>query len=73
MSDVEVTLPKIYFYPPSQSIHVFKAGYHDINVLSKSTWDDRVQVLSEGGYNRYRETASSKLGDLAQLVNEKYG
>ncbi|EEA28467.1 hypothetical protein TMatcc_003205 [Talaromyces marneffei ATCC 18224] len=54
------------------SISVFKAGYHDINVLSKMSWDDRVQVLSEGGYNRYREMTATKLGNLAQLVNEKY-
>lgn len=55
------------------SIAVFKAGYHDIKVLSNTTWDERVHLLSEGGYNRYRETAATKLGDLAQLVNEKYG
>lgn len=55
------------------SIAVFKAGYHDINVLSNTTWEERVQVLSDGGYNRYRETTATKLGDLAQLVNEKYG
>ncbi|EED23009.1 conserved hypothetical protein [Talaromyces stipitatus ATCC 10500] len=54
------------------STSVFKAGYHDIKVLSKTSWDDRVQVLAEGGYNRYRETTATKLGDLAQLVNEKY-
>lgn len=51
---------------------VFKAGYYDINTLSNTSWDDRVQVLSEGGYNRYRETTATKLGDLAALVNDKY-
>lgn len=55
------------------SNRLFKAGYHDIKVLSSASWDDKVQVLSEGGYNRYRETAATKLGDLAHLVNEKYG
>lgn len=55
------------------SIKVFEAGYYDIEILSNTSWDDRVQVLSEGGYNRYRETTATKLGDLAHLVNEKYG
>lgn len=52
---------------------VFEAGYHDIKVLSNTSWDERVQVLSEGGYNRYRETTAAKLEDLANLINEKYG
>lgn len=55
------------------SMKVFAAGYYDIEILSNTSWDDRVQVLSEGGYNRYREITATKLGDLATLVNEKYG
>ncbi|OKL58072.1 hypothetical protein UA08_06489 [Talaromyces atroroseus] len=54
------------------SMKVFEAGYYDIEVLSNTSWDDRVQVLSEGGYNRYRESTATKLGDLATLVNDKY-
>jgi len=54
------------------SVKVFEASYYDIKVLSNTSWDDRVKVLSEGGYNRYREAAANKLGDLATLINEKY-
>lgn len=55
------------------SIAVFEAGFYDIKILSNTSWDDRVQVLAEGGYNRYREMTATKLGDLATLVNNKYG
>jgi hypothetical protein len=55
------------------SVRVINAGYHDIKILSEASWDDKVKVLSEGGYNRYREDAATKLGDLADLVNGKYG
>ncbi|KAL1973682.1 hypothetical protein VTN31DRAFT_6317 [Thermomyces dupontii] len=52
---------------------VIDAGYHDINVLGKTTWDDRVEVLARGGYNRYRERGASMMGDLIELINGKYG
>jgi hypothetical protein len=55
------------------SVRVINAGYHDIKILSEASWDDKVKVLSEGGYNRYREATATKLGDLADLVNGKYG
>jgi hypothetical protein len=54
-------------------IRLIEAGYHDIKTLSATTWDDRVQVLSEGGYNRYRERTATHLGELVELINEKYG
>lgn len=48
-------------------------GYHDIDTLSNSTWDERTNVLREGGYNRYREQCATNLGGLADLVRDKYG
>lgn len=52
---------------------VIEAGYHDIKKLSQTTWDDRVDVLAKGGYNRYREQASTNFGALIEFVNGKYG
>ena len=52
---------------------LIEADYHDIDILSKSTWEDRTMVLQEGGYNRYREQCATNLGELAKLVVEKYG
>lgn len=52
---------------------LIEADYHDIDVLSKSTWEDRTKVLQEGSYNRYREQCATNLGELAKLVVERYG
>ncbi|KAJ6144630.1 hypothetical protein N7470_008525 [Penicillium chermesinum] len=51
---------------------LIEQGYHHIDVLSKSTWEERTDVLREGGYNRYREQCSTNLGSLADLVTDKY-
>lgn len=50
---------------------LINAGYHDIDKLAGSSWDDKAAVLKEGGY-RYKEQASTNLGELAQFV-EGYG
>lgn len=47
--------------------------YHNIDVLSNTTWEGRANVLREGGYSRYREQCSTNLGALADLVTERYG
>ncbi|KAJ5269317.1 hypothetical protein N7505_005075 [Penicillium chrysogenum] len=52
---------------------LIEASYHDINVLSETTWEDRTMVLQDGGYNRYREQGATNLGELAKLVVERYG
>ncbi|KAJ5587225.1 uncharacterized protein N7459_002990 [Penicillium hispanicum] len=51
---------------------LIEEGYHEIDTLSRSTWEERTAVLREGGYNRYREQCATNLGDLGELVNIKY-
>jgi len=53
--------------------HLIEVGYHDINKLYNSTWEERTDVLREGGYNRYREQGATNLGALAEFVQENYG
>ena len=50
-----------------------EAGYHNLETLRKSTWDERTEVLTKGGYTRYREKTATALGELAEFVEEKYG
>jgi len=49
-----------------------KANYHKLDVLKKTTWDERCQVLTEGGYTRYREKTSTGLSELVELIESKY-
>jgi len=49
-----------------------KADYHKIDTLRKSSWDERTQVLTDGGYTRYREKTATALGELVELIDEKY-
>lgn len=53
--------------------HLIEVGYHDLNKLSESTWEERTNVLRESGYNRYREQAATNLGVLAEFVQDNYG
>ncbi|KAJ5106888.1 TruB pseudouridylate synthase (N terminal domain) family protein [Penicillium angulare] len=52
--------------------HLVDAGYHHIDILSSTTWEERTRVLSEGGYNRYREQCATNLGTLADFVSNRY-
>ncbi|KAI0172621.1 hypothetical protein GGR52DRAFT_572447 [Hypoxylon sp. FL1284] len=51
---------------------VIRAGYHKLDVLKESTWEERTKVLTEGGYTHYREKTATMMGDLAQLIRDKY-
>lgn len=52
---------------------VVEAKYHQLEVLEGSTWEERTQVLTKGGYTHYREKTATALGDLAKFVRDKYG
>ena len=52
---------------------LIEAGYHDVEVLHKSTWENRTKVLTKGGYTHYREKTATALGELAELAKTKYG
>lgn len=51
---------------------LINAGYHDINKLKQSSWDEKTRVLTEGGYARYREKAATELENLASWVIDNY-
>ena len=52
---------------------LIEAGYQNIETLKKSTWEKRTEVLTRGGYTRYREKTATALGELADFIVEKYG
>ena len=52
---------------------VIEAGYQDIGRLRKSTWQERTEVLTKGGYTRYREKTATALGELAEFIGKEYG
>jgi len=52
---------------------LIEAGYHDLTTLQKSIWKERTEVLTKGGYTRYREKTATALGELAEFVRQKYG
>ena len=52
---------------------LIEAGYQNIETLKKSTWEERTEVLTRGGYTRYREKTATALGELADFIMKEYG
>ena len=52
---------------------LIEAGYYDITTLKNSSWQERTEVLTKGGYTHYREKTATMLGELADLILDKYG
>lgn len=45
-------------------------GWRTARGLAQSSWDERVEALTEGGYTRYRERTATMLGDTSRHVLE---
>lgn len=52
---------------------LMQRGWTTPQKLVKSTWQQRVKALDEGGYVRYDERTATMLAETAQMVIEKYG
>lgn len=56
----------------SKTLHlVIEAGYADLETLEKSTWEERTEVLTDGGYTHYREKMATELGEAAEWVRRE--
>ncbi|WP_433473412.1 endonuclease [Spirillospora sp. CA-142024] len=51
---------------------LFDAGGGTARGMSKLTWQERVDALGRGHYVRYDESTASRLGDMAEMVQDKY-
>lgn len=52
---------------------LFAAGGGTARGMSRMSWQDRVDALGRGHYVRYDESTASRLGDMAEMVQDKYG
>jgi endonuclease III len=48
------------------------AGYRSARAMSEAGWQDRVDALDRGHYQRYDERAATMLGDGADLLSSKW-
>ncbi|MFG2088337.1 MULTISPECIES: endonuclease [unclassified Spirillospora] len=56
----------------SAARELFAAGGGTPRGMSGLTWQERVDALGRGHYVRYDESTASRLGDTAQMVQDKY-
>jgi len=52
--------------------HLVKKGLTTPRKVQQTSWEQRVEVLDEGGYARYREKTATFLGDIADYLQEQY-
>jgi hypothetical protein len=52
---------------------LFAAGGGTPRGMAKLTWQQRVDALGRGHYVRYDESTAERLGDMAELVQDRYG
>jgi endonuclease III len=51
---------------------LFEAGGGTPRGMSRLTWQERVDALGRGHYVRYDESTATRLGDMAELVQDRY-
>jgi hypothetical protein len=49
-----------------------KAGYRSAERMADAAWRDRVAVLHDAGYTRYQERTASMVGDLSELLRDRW-
>ena len=49
-----------------------KAGYRSPRKMVDASWDDRVAALHKAGYTRYQERTATMLGDLSELLLDRW-
>ncbi|XVQ09081.1 endonuclease [Spirillospora sp. CA-255316] len=51
---------------------LFEAGGGTPRGMNKLSWQERVDALGRGHYVRYDESTATRLGEMAELVQDKY-
>ncbi|MFI0448506.1 endonuclease [Actinomadura sp. 6N118] len=51
---------------------LFEAGGGTPRGMNRLSWQDRVDALGRGHYVRYDESTATRLGDMAEMVQDKY-
>src|SRR2546429_8072677 len=51
---------------------LFAVGYRSPKAMSEASWQDRVDALGRGHYQRYDERTATMLGDGAELLTGKW-
>lgn len=51
---------------------LWAAGWRTPRAMAASSWQERVDALGRGGYRRYDERTAAQLGELAEVVLERY-
>ncbi|MEO3827808.1 endonuclease [Actinomadura sp. B10D3] len=56
----------------SAARELFDAGGGTARGMARLTWQQRVDALGRGHYVRYDESTASRLGDMAEMVQDRY-
>lgn len=56
----------------SAARELFDAGGGTARGMARLTWQERVDALGRGHYVRYDESTASRLGDMAEMVQDQY-